>query len=253
MNGKVLRVWRKPRPGAPMQALDEMTLLQGAGIDGDAAASPFSPRQVLVVRQEDLDAFWLPPAYLRENVCVAGLSEREVEPGAVLRIGGGAALRLLFRCEACAAIAPRLRRLGDIRGRRGVLAMVEESGVIAPGMQVTADPQRLTALPDAPAERVCALVARIPRGMVLPFGALLRAAGLQSAYARAIPAYLRTALARGLPAWRTVDSQARIAPANVACLREEGVPFDAPCSDGRQRVAPAGFWTPRVTDILPPD
>jgi alkylated DNA nucleotide flippase Atl1 len=253
--GTVLRAWRKPAPGAPMRQLDEMTLQRGTGIEGDAGASAASPRQVLVVRQEDLDAHGLPPAYLRENLSLVGLPEAAFAPGAIVRFDGGAALRLLFHCEPCAQIAGLVPRLSAIAGRRGILAIVEQGGTIAPGAAVSVDAHRAAALPDAPGERVGAILACIPPGVVLTYSTLLEAAGLRTAYARAIPAYLRAAMLRGLPAWRTVDSRARIAPGNLANterLRGEGVVFLPPGADGRVRVAAASLWAPRIADLLGP-
>ncbi|HEY5799068.1 MAG TPA: MOSC domain-containing protein [Burkholderiaceae bacterium] len=243
---KVLHCYIKTAHGQAVRPAPSLSCVSGLGIAGDIHASSLSPRQILLVRQEDLDALQLPAGYLGENLCVAGVAASDLAPGARLHIGG-AVLHVLFHCEPCAAIAPRVPLLRAILGRRGVLAVVAKSGAIAPGDSVRAEPAVIAAWPDQPAARVRAVIARIPPGKALSYLTLLEAAGLQRAYVRAMPSYLRGARERGLPAHRVVDSAGYPAGAldgAAALLAREG----ALGADGR--ALPVAFWQPALETAL---
>ncbi|WP_164689673.1 MOSC domain-containing protein [Herpetosiphon llansteffanensis] len=116
-----------------------MTMQQGYGIAGDCQGHPLSPRQVLLVRREDLDAFKLHPGDLRENIVLAGLAETEFVPGAVLHLGKSVQIRLSFHCEPCKRIAHVLGTpLKQIVGKRGILGTVVVGGALRCGDCVVA-------------------------------------------------------------------------------------------------------------------
>jgi MOSC domain-containing protein YiiM len=103
----------------------QLTLKAGQGIEGDIHANPISPRQILIVRQENLRKGSLGygpitdilPGQLGENLLVTGVASSEFVPGARLDFAGGAAIRLTFYCEPCKKIAG-LVWSRSINGRR---------------------------------------------------------------------------------------------------------------------------------------
>jgi MOSC domain-containing protein YiiM len=88
-----------------MRAVDEICLQKGYGIAGDINANPISPRQILVVKSEDIVDFAIPPGELRENLVIAGIKSENFLPGSLLTFDSGAAIRLTFYCEPCKRIA----------------------------------------------------------------------------------------------------------------------------------------------------
>jgi alkylated DNA nucleotide flippase Atl1 len=191
----------------PVKKVAQCVLVVGEGFDGDVARSAHSPRQVLIVRKEDLYEFDLPIGYLKENLVVSGLSRDEVKPGKMLHFKGGSSIHLSFYCEPCKSIAERVKNLKSIVGRRGVLGVVTKSGNILTGAHCMSEPSELEAMSASAGERVMQVVSRIPSGRVIDYVTLLTAAGLQRAYFRVIPTYLKTARANGLPAHRVVTSR----------------------------------------------
>jgi alkylated DNA nucleotide flippase Atl1 len=191
----------------PVQTVSECKLLVGEGIDGDAARSLSSPRQVLIVRKEDLDEFNLPIGYLKENLVISGLSRAEFQPGKMLHFEGGSSIHIAFYCEPCKSIGERVQSLKSIVGRRGVMGVVTKSGNILAGAHCMSESSELQAMSAIAGERVMQVVSRIPSGKVLDYATLLTAAGLQRAYFRVIPTYLKKARANGLPAHRVVTSR----------------------------------------------
>jgi alkylated DNA nucleotide flippase Atl1 len=197
----------KAGAGKPMQAVDTLQLVAGAGIVGDVASAAISPRQVLVVRKEDLDDFSLPIGYLKENLVIAGLSEIDFQPGKVILFEGGASLHLAFHCEPCKTIAERVPNLKSIVGWRGVLGVVTQSGLITLDAKCHVMNSPLVAMSSNARDRVCQVISCIPSGKVIDYALLLQAAGLQRVYFRAIPSYLKHALELGLPIHRVVTSR----------------------------------------------
>jgi MOSC domain-containing protein YiiM len=124
----VIALFSKLAKSETHQRVTDLQFLVGEGIDADAAKSAASPRQVLIVRKEDLDAFDLPLGYLKENLVVSGLSTTEFQPGKLILFESGASVHLAFHCEPCKAIAQRVPNLKAIVGRRGLLGVVVHSG-----------------------------------------------------------------------------------------------------------------------------
>jgi alkylated DNA nucleotide flippase Atl1 len=200
----------KPAPSRPIVPADTLNLIAGEGLEGDAARSLSSPRQVLIVRQEDLDAFDLPRGYLKENLVISGLATEDFQPGKSIEFECGGSIHLTFYCEPCKAIVERVPNLKSIVGRRGILGVVTQSGRLIGGIRVKSTKGELEAMSVSPGERVCAVIARIPRGRVIDYAVLLQAAGLQRVFFRAIPSYLKVAQALDLPAFRVVTSRLKV-------------------------------------------
>ncbi|MGV3526434.1 MAG: MOSC domain-containing protein [Candidatus Sericytochromatia bacterium] len=204
-------------------------------------ADPWSPRQVLVTRFEDLQTFGLAPGELRENLVLGGLSEALFASGNCLQIGPEAALRLTFHCEPCAQIADRVS-LKAIVKRRGMLAVVVHSGLVQVGDPVVVTPRAYAPVSDLPVQRCVQALRQVPAGRVATSVQILRVMGVQTSYARALPGYLRQA-PPGTPLHRLVDVRGRLLeahlPEQARLLAAEGVAL----TQGQVSLAHYG-WQP---------
>jgi MOSC domain-containing protein YiiM len=123
-------VRKRKEPPVPSPSL---RLLEGVGIDGDCHRKPGGSRQVLLMSEENCDAFGLAPGEVRENIVTRGLDLQALPTGTLLAIGG-AALEITKDCEPCAFIdtlRPGLR--ARMVRRRGMLARVVRAGEIRVG------------------------------------------------------------------------------------------------------------------------
>jgi MOSC domain-containing protein YiiM len=114
-------------PGASLK------LVEGLGIEGDHHAKPQSSRQVLLMAEENCDAFGLAPGEVRENIVTRGIDLQALPAGSRLEIGE-AALEITKDCEPCSFIdglRPGLR--ARMIGRRGMLSRVVRSGEVRVG------------------------------------------------------------------------------------------------------------------------
>src|ERR1700741_1178833 len=132
--GSVLKVFLKPGAGKPMvqPAKGQIRLVEGYGIEGDINAHSFSPRQILLTRQEDSDEFGIRPGELREKITVTGLDSGAFLPGALVQIADSIKIRLTLDCEPCKRISHLVQPFGQIAGKRGVLGVVVAGGVVRP-------------------------------------------------------------------------------------------------------------------------
>lgn len=139
MTGHVLGLFLKPGHGLPMREVQSVSAVAGQGLEGDASFGR-SRRQVLLVDQSVLAEFNLRPGQTRENIALAGLSLTGLPAGTRLRIGE-AVLEVTGDCAPCSlmdSIRPGLREA--IRGQRGVLARVDQGGIISVADSVTIEP-----------------------------------------------------------------------------------------------------------------
>lgn len=140
MPGHVLHLFLKPGHGLPMREVQSVSAVAGQGLEGDASFGQ-PGRHVLLVDQATLAEFNLEPGQTRENIVLAGMSLVGLEADARLRVGeavfevtGGGTT-----CGRMDAIRPGLREA--IRGRRGLLARIENGGVIRVGDIVSVEPR----------------------------------------------------------------------------------------------------------------
>lgn len=129
-----------PKKKEPLVPAPSLRLVEGLGIEGDRRAKPRSSRQVLLMAEENCDAFGLAPGEVRENIVTRGLDLQSLPPGTRLEIGG-AALEITKDCEPCGfidSLRPGLR--AKMVGRRGMLARVTRSGEIRVGDEIRRDP-----------------------------------------------------------------------------------------------------------------
>jgi alkylated DNA nucleotide flippase Atl1 len=195
--------------------MTQLTLKAGQGIEGDIHANPISPRQILIVRQENLRKGSLGygpiadilPGRLGENLVVTGVANSEFVPGARLDFVGGAAIRLTFYCEPCKKIAGLVWSIQDVEQQRGILGVVVQDGVLKAGEDFTIHPGAFPALSEIPYQRFLDFLAQVPAGKVVTYPSILVGIGVDRGYLRAIPGYLRKAAAAGYPAHRVLDSK----------------------------------------------
>ena len=117
----------------PMVELPEVRVAGNSGIQGCAHSRPDSPRQVLLVDSETLEAMNLLPGVIRENITTSGLNVNGLEIGQKLRVGE-THLEVSAVCTPCdqlEKIRPGLRK--ELWGRRGMLCRVIEGGMIRRG------------------------------------------------------------------------------------------------------------------------
>jgi len=132
----VRHLFRAPRRRLPMQEVAEARLVAEFGLEGCAHARRDNKRQVLLIDYESLDAMQLEPGIIRENITTEGIAINAMPIGQRLRIGESL-LEVSAVCTPCdqlEKIRPSLRR--EIRGRRGMLCRVLESGVVRTGDRI---------------------------------------------------------------------------------------------------------------------
>jgi MOSC domain-containing protein YiiM len=116
-----------------MEELPEVRAAKNYGFEDCAHGRPDSPRQVLLVDSETLQAMNLSPGTIRENITTSGLNVNGLEIGQKLRVGE-TRLEVSAVCTPCdqlEKIRPGLRR--EIWGRRGMLCRVIQGGTIRRG------------------------------------------------------------------------------------------------------------------------
>lgn len=134
---QVVFLQKGPKKKEPMVPCPVLTLIEDLGVDGDHHARPRSSRQVLLMSEENCDAFGLSPGEVRENIVTRGLDLQNLPAGTLLDFGS-AALQITKDCEPCSFIdrlRPGLR--AQMERRRGMLARVIRGGEIRVGDEIT--------------------------------------------------------------------------------------------------------------------
>jgi len=130
---RVLRLFRAPKRGWPMEELPAVAALEEVGFEECAHAQSGGKRQVLLVDRETLDALELGPGMIRENITTEGLNVNGLQQGESLRVGE-VLLEVTMACTPCGQIEnlrPGLRK--EIRGQRGMLCRIVKGGIIRQG------------------------------------------------------------------------------------------------------------------------
>jgi MOSC domain-containing protein YiiM len=160
--GSVVAVARDDAHRFSKRTVDEIRLLAGLGVEGDAhagvtvqhrsrvARDPSQPnlRQVHLIHRELLDevdeaGFTVPAGAMGENVTTEGVDLLALPAGTLLRIGDDAVVELTGLRNPCLQIdgyePGLLKRMvgrdadGNIVRRAGVMSVVREGGVVRPG------------------------------------------------------------------------------------------------------------------------
>ncbi|MEA5602321.1 MGMT family protein [Nostoc sp. UHCC 0252] len=203
----VTHLFTKVKPRSAMVELNTLNLKVGYGIEEDINADSISPRQVLIVRYEDILDLSIQPGELRENIVVAGIEFDNFIPGSLLRFEGGAAIRLTFHCEPCKRIAHLVQSLKSIQGKRGILGVIIKSGKIQVGSNFQVQADKFLALSENPYERFLNFIIKIPSGKVVTYKQIVKGIGVDNSYLRAIPTYLKKTSAADYPVHRILDSK----------------------------------------------
>lgn len=220
--GRVLAIAVRAASRELPRAVEAIAADAGMGLAGDIHADALSPRQVLLAGAPAYARYGLPPQALRENLLL-DIDTSHFTSGTLLRVGAATVLRLTFACEACGYLNARRPGIAaDIGRERGMLARVLCGGTLRVGDPVVQLPAGLPgaflplpAWSDDWRERVAAVLARVPPGMVVEYRQLARLAGVQPVYCRAFPRLARSlglghgavpmAGAPGVPRWQGME------------------------------------------------
>jgi MOSC domain-containing protein YiiM len=116
-----------------MRERGEVRAVADQGLEGCAHGGKKTKRQVLVMDWETLEALHLAPGVTKENITTRGLDVRGLKVGQLLRVGE-ALLEVTLPCGPCGRMDDIRRGLQEeLRGRRGMLCRVVESGLIRRG------------------------------------------------------------------------------------------------------------------------
>jgi MOSC domain-containing protein YiiM len=134
---RVAGLWTSPaKHSGRMDARDRVQAVEGHGLEGCAHARAGTKRQVLFASAQHLDDLDVEYGRIRENFTIEGADVHDWPVGQQLRIGG-ALFEITMVCDPCSRmdeIRPGLQ--AELDGRRGMLALVVESGEVAAGDEV---------------------------------------------------------------------------------------------------------------------
>ncbi len=120
----------------PMQEVYEAEAMADKGFKGCIHGRPGSKRQILLMDIETLERFGIAPAAVKENITTRGVDFKRLSAGQHLRIGGSL-LEITLPCDPCSRmdeIRQGLQR--ELRGQRGWLCRVVETGKIKRGDRI---------------------------------------------------------------------------------------------------------------------
>jgi MOSC domain-containing protein YiiM len=132
----VVGIWTSPaRKSGRSEGHERRQALVGQGLEGCAHANP-PRREVLFVSKEHLEEVGVEPGAIRENITVEGDDVERWPIGQRVR-AGEAEFEVTMVCDPC----HRMDELRDglraeLQGKRGMLARVVQSGVIAVGDEI---------------------------------------------------------------------------------------------------------------------
>jgi MOSC domain-containing protein YiiM len=136
---EVLHLFQCLAHGDPMREFDEVLAIENKGFQDCIHGLSGSTRQVLVMDLETLEEFGITPGRVRENITTRGIALGTLRLGQRLR-AGEALLEVTKPCAPCHQMDEIRQGLQEaIRGRRGLLCRVVESGRIRRGDRVEID------------------------------------------------------------------------------------------------------------------
>jgi len=119
-----------------MREFEEVFALENKGFQDCIHGRSGSARQVLVMDHETLEEFGIAPGAVRENITTRGIALEALSLGQRLRTGE-ALLEVTNPCTPCHQMDEIRQGLQEaLRGRRGLLCKVVESGRIRRGDRV---------------------------------------------------------------------------------------------------------------------
>jgi MOSC domain-containing protein YiiM len=134
--GEVLHLFSCLVHRFPMQELCEVEVIKDKGFKGCIHGRPGSKRQVSLMDRETLDKLGVAPGIVKENITTHGLNFQSLSTGDMLRIGN-CVLEITGPCHPCGRMDEiRMGLQDELRGQRGWLCRVQESGIIRRGDRI---------------------------------------------------------------------------------------------------------------------
>ncbi len=134
--GEVLHLFQSLAHGEPVREFDEVFAVENKGFRDCIHGRGGSKRQVLLMDSETLEEFSVAPGRVKENITTRGMALATLPLGERLRIGE-ALLEVIKPCTPCHHMDEIREGLQEaIRGRRGLLCRVVESGPIRRGDRI---------------------------------------------------------------------------------------------------------------------
>jgi MOSC domain-containing protein YiiM len=134
--GEVLHLFQCLAHSEPMREFEEVFAVENKGFKDCIHGRRGSSRQVLLMDHETLEEFGIVPGRARENVTTGGIALGTLSLGQRLR-AGEVLLEVTKACAPCHQMDEIREGLQEaIRGRRGLLCRVVESGRIRRGDRV---------------------------------------------------------------------------------------------------------------------
>lgn len=130
---EVLHLFQALAHGQPVREFDEVFAVEDKGFKNCIHGRRGSRRQVLLMDLETLGTFGIAPGRVKENITTRGIKLDELSVGQRMRVGE-ALLEVTKECEPCHQMDAIRQGLQEaLRGRRGILCRVVESGRIRHG------------------------------------------------------------------------------------------------------------------------
>jgi MOSC domain-containing protein YiiM len=130
---EVLHLFQALARGQPVHEFDEVIAVEDKGFSDCIHGRRGSRRQVLLMDLETLETFGIAPGRVKENITTRGIELDRLSVGQRMRVGE-ALLEVTKECEPCHQMDAIRQGLQEaMRGRRGVLCRVVESGRIRRG------------------------------------------------------------------------------------------------------------------------
>lgn len=227
----------------PLEARNSLRLRSAYGIEGDMNAHGASPRQILVVRTEDIEPLDIKAGQLRENIVVEGLSLDQFQPGTCLHIGA-TKIRLTYQCEPCHTVQHLVDDLKQLDDKRGILGVIISGGEVKVGDAVKAETKAYPVIKEDHFELFKHFVTHIPKGKVVTYQDAIKGMGGYSAFLKKIPDYVEK-LGSDYPVHRIVNNEGELADYidnQANRLREEGVSVE----NGKAQIADYHWAAPAL-------
>ena len=133
---EVLHLFQSVARGGPVRESDQVYAVENKGLNGCLHGRKGSSRQVLLMDLETLEYFGILPGQVKENITTGGFALAGLLPGQYVRLGH-ALLEVTKSCTPCYQMDEIRQGLREaMRGRRGMLCRVVESGWIRRGDQI---------------------------------------------------------------------------------------------------------------------
>ena len=130
---EVLHLFQAMAHGQPVREFDEAFAVENKGFKDCVHGRPGSSRQLLLMDVETLEEFGIVPGRAKENITTRGIKLDGLLMGQRIRVGE-ALLEITKECQPCHQMEAIRQGLQEaLRGRRGILCRVIESGQIRRG------------------------------------------------------------------------------------------------------------------------